>query len=219
MLSTRFSFTLALTIGKPKRNLAGIVGDRGDAVTQQISKRFLNLVAGFVLAMGLGGPASVSAQPKVSGVVEWGVWIDDDGCMHWMADGGIEGYMVPRRNKKTGKPVCLKINTCLVENTDALFTSNTADLTARGRTRLESFFKRTNAVGYAIYSHTDSRGSKGQNKRLSDHRATAVAGVAHSVGGLVERKIGFGESRPIASNSTAAGMQKNRRVEIVCYRW
>jgi len=43
--------------------------------------------------------------------------------------------------------------------------------------------------------------------------------VARSVGAVVEREIGYGERQPIATNSTAAGMQQNRRVEVVCYRW
>lgn len=54
---------------------------------------------------------------------------------------------------------------------------------------------------------------------LSQRRAKAVADVARSVGAVVEREIGFGERQPIAPNDSAANMQKNRRVEVVCYRW
>jgi outer membrane protein OmpA-like peptidoglycan-associated protein len=177
------------------------------------------MLGGLAVAVGLSGATSAIAQPKVTGKIEWGVWVDDDGCMHWWADGGLEGYMVPRRNPKTGKPVCLKKNTCLVENTDTMFATDSAKLTADGRARLESFFRGTDAFGYAIYGHTDSRASDSYNQRLSQRRAAAVGNVARSVGAMVERQIGFGESRPVASNSTAGGMSKNRRVEVVCYRW
>lgn len=173
------------------------------------------------LALGLAMPQAVAAQekPRQVGKIEWGAWIDDDGCMHWWADGGEEGYMVPRRDPKTGKPVCLKKNTCLVENTDTLFPTDGYTLTPAARARLERFFRSTNAFGYAIYGHTDSRASDAYNLRLSQRRAASVAAVARSVGAHVERQIGYGESRPVATNSTAEGMQKNRRVEIVCYRW
>lgn len=177
------------------------------------------MIGGAALALGLSGAQPVVAQPKVSGQIEWGVWVDDDGCMHWWADGGLEGYMVPRRNPKTGKPVCLKKNTCLVENTDTLFATDSANLTGYGRDRLRQFFQSTDAFGYAIYGHTDSRASNSYNQSLSERRAAAVGNVARSVGAMVERQMGYGESQPIASNSTAAGMQKNRRVEIICYRW
>lgn len=176
-----------------------------------------------VTALGLTGlwlsPAYAEKPPKVTGVIEWGIWIDPDGCMNWWADGGTEGYMVQRRDPKTGRPVCLKKNTCLVENTDVLFPSGSATLTAAGRQRLAKFFQDAGAFGYAIYGHTDSQGSAGSNDRLSTSRAKAVASVARAQGVSVERQIGFGETRPIASNSTAAGMKKNRRVEIVCYKW
>lgn len=176
-------------------------------------------VAVAALALAAAVPAQAQNKPRQVGVIEWGAWIDDDGCMHWWADGGFEGYMVPRRNPKDGKPVCLKKNTCLVENTDTLFATDSHRLTAHGRARLKSFFQAAGAFGYAVYGHTDARASDEYNMRLSQRRAKAVADVARSVGAVVEREIGFGERQPIATNSTAAGMQKNRRVEVVCYRW
>ena len=102
-----------------------------------LSRTVRMTLGGLALAVGLAGAMSASAQ-EVTGKIEWGVWIDDDGCMHWWADGGLEGYMVPRRDPKTGKPVCLKKNTCLVENTDTLFPTDGHKLTASGRARLES---------------------------------------------------------------------------------
>ena len=188
---------------------------------ERLSKALRMVIGGLALALGLGLATGAMAQaaPTVNGRIDWGVWIDVDGCMHWWADGGVEGYMLDRVNPKTGKPVCLKRNTCLVENTDTLFATDSAKLTADGRRRLEQFFSSAGAFGYAIYGHTDSRASADYNLRLSQRRADSVAAVAASVGAVVDRKIGLGESSAVASNSTAAGMQKNRRVEVVCYRW
>ncbi|MES2665123.1 MAG: OmpA family protein [Pseudomonadota bacterium] len=193
---------------------------------ERYSKAVRNVLRGLVVATGLAGvtlfgATEVMAQegPKVTGQIEWGAWVDDDGCMHWWADGGLEGYMVPRRDPKTGKPVCLKVNTCLVQNTDTLFATDSAKLTSSGRNLLSDFFRNAGAFGYAIYGHTDSRASDEYNMSLSQRRAKAVGDVARSVGAPVERQLGFGERQPIASNSSAAGMQKNRRVEVVCYRW
>ena len=182
---------------------------------------FRAMISGLALATGLiaGQAAFAQNRPEIAGKIEWGIWVDDDGCMHWWADGGLEGYMVPRRDPKTGKPVCLKKNTCLVENTDTLFATDSAKLTAAGRDRLRQFFSSAGAFGYAIYGHTDSRASDEYNMDLSQRRAKAVGDVARSVGASVERQIGYGERNPIASNGSAAGMAKNRRVEIVCYRW
>lgn len=199
---------------------------------ERISKAVLSAIAGAALAVaGFGGAAFAHPSktpheahqniegPQVTGQIQWGVWIDDDGCMHWWADGGLEGYMLDRVNPKTGKPVCLKRNTCLVENTDTLFATDSHKLTPAGLRRLEDFFRSAGAFGYAVYGHTDSRASDEYNMRLSQRRAKAVADVGRAMGAMVDREIGFGERQPVASNATAAGMQKNRRVEVVCYRW
>lgn len=167
----------------------------------------------------MAGPAHAQNADEVTGYVQWGVWVDRDGCMHWWADGGLEGYMLDRVNPKTGKPVCIKQNNCLTQNTDQLFATDSAHLTNSGRAYLQQFFQSAGAFGYAVYGHTDSRASDEYNMDLSQRRARAVADVGRSVGAVIEREIGFGERQPIASNNSAEGMQRNRRVEVVCYRW
>ena len=201
-------------------------------VKQDICESLRGGMAGLAVLAFVGASSAAVAQdaaqavqtvvpggPTIAGRINWGIWVDDDGCMHWWADGGLEGYMLDRVNPKTGKPVCLKKNTCLVENTDTLFATDSSRLTASGRSRLTQFFQQAGAFGYAIYGHTDSRASDSYNISLSQRRAASVASVARSVGAVVEREIGYGERQPIATNSTAAGMQQNRRVEVVCYRW
>lgn len=168
--------------------------------------------------MAIAEMASAQGTVTITGRVEPGLWVDPDGCLHWVADGGIEGYMEGRVNPHTGMPICLDVNTCAVANNDVLFHTDSARLTHSGRQQLAQFFQSAGAFAYAIYGHTDSRASDEYNIRLSQRRAAAVAGVARSVGARVAREIGYGERRPIASNATAAGMQQNRRVEIVCYR-
>jgi outer membrane protein OmpA-like peptidoglycan-associated protein len=188
------------------------------AVGQRFSRTVTALASAAAVSLALVGPAPVVAQEPTA-FVEWGVWVAPDGCMHWWADGADEGYMVNRVNPQTGLPVCLKVNTCLVENTDTLFATDSAHLTADGRARLENFFASAGAFGYAIYGHTDSRASDEYNIGLSQRRVASVADVARSQGAVVQREIGFGERNPIASNDTEAGMQQNRRVEVICYRW
>ena len=67
-----------------------------------------------------------------------------------------------------------------------------------------------------VYGHTDSSGSDQYNLELSNRRAMSVANYV-SGRGVDPRRIyvtGFGETQPIATNSTEAGKAANRRVEI-----
>ncbi|MEC7765201.1 MAG: OmpA family protein [Pseudomonadota bacterium] len=139
--------------------------------------------------------------------------------MHWWADGGVEGYMVSRRDPKTGRHMCLEKNTCAVQNSDVLFRTDSYQLTPQGQQWLRQFFANAGAFAYAVYGHTDSRASDEYNMRLSQNRANAVAAIGRQSGAVVDRVVGFGERQPIAPNNSAANMQKNRRVEIVCYRY
>jgi OOP family OmpA-OmpF porin len=66
-----------------------------------------------------------------------------------------------------------------------------------------------------VEGHTDSRGSDVYNQRLSDRRAHAVRDYLVSQFGIESSRVtavGYGESRPIATNDTAAGRAENRRV-------
>ena len=68
-----------------------------------------------------------------------------------------------------------------------------------------------------IEGHTDSRGSASYNLKLSRARARSVREYLMGQGVAGDRMVseGYGESRPIADNRTAAGRAQNRRVEFV----
>jgi outer membrane protein OmpA-like peptidoglycan-associated protein len=100
------------------------------------------------------------------------------------------------------------------------FATNSPDINA-------SFYPVLNSVGLVlkefdktvvdIGGHADSTGADDMNLDLSQRRANSVGSFLQSQGVAAQRVIatGYGETRPAASNDTAAGRQQNRRVEIV----
>lgn len=145
------------------------------------------------------------------------IWVDPDGCEHWVMDDGVEGYMDPHVSRE-GIPVCHEVNLCGVVNTDQLFATDSARISQSGQQRLREFFQGAGAISYTIVGHTDSRASDEYNMRLSSRRANAVASVARSIGARISDVRGYGERMPKAPNTTADGMAQNRRVEIMCWR-
>jgi outer membrane protein OmpA-like peptidoglycan-associated protein len=99
------------------------------------------------------------------------------------------------------------------------FKTDSADLNA-------SFFEVLNSVGKVVNEfeqtvievagHTDSTGSDQYNQQLSQRRADAVASYLKTRSVRADRiiTVGAGESHPVASNDTADGRQRNRRVEL-----
>jgi outer membrane protein OmpA-like peptidoglycan-associated protein len=69
----------------------------------------------------------------------------------------------------------------------------------------------------SIEGYTDSKGAEEYNMTLSTRRAEAVKAslIGRGLSSSRLQTIGFGESKPLASNDTEAGRQQNRRVRIV----
>ncbi len=67
-----------------------------------------------------------------------------------------------------------------------------------------------------VDGHTDSQGTEEKNQTLSENRAAAVKTYLVSKGISEERlkSTGYGSTKPVADNKTAAGRAKNRRTEL-----
>jgi outer membrane protein OmpA-like peptidoglycan-associated protein len=85
-------------------------------------------------------------------------------------------------------------------------------------TKVQQAIRAFSGARITVEGHTDSQGNDEFNQALSARRAIAVreyvlANMAISADRI--RAIGYGESRPIARNDTAAGRARNRRIDVV----
>lgn len=100
------------------------------------------------------------------------------------------------------------------------FDVNKADVKPAMRARLTQIAGALSKVpqqAVLIEGHTDSDGSSEYNLELSRLRAQSVRSLLVA-GGVAPERIeprGYGETRPMATNATAAGKAQNRRVELV----
>ncbi|OYW89479.1 MAG: porin [Pseudomonadales bacterium 32-61-5] len=81
---------------------------------------------------------------------------------------------------------------------------------------LADFMQQYPQTSTTVEGHTDSVGTDQYNQRLSERRASAVREVLVNQYGVESQRVdsvGYGESRPVADNSTEEGRQINRRVE------
>lgn len=107
---------------------------------------------------------------------------------------------------------------------DVFFGFNKATLTTAARGMLEEFFHgadNTTIDSIYIEGHTDSIGSETANIELSRRRCETLQSWLRqhtTPPGTPIHIRPFGKSRPIATNSTAAGRALNRRVELVIFR-
>ena len=104
-----------------------------------------------------------------------------------------------------------------------LFATNKAELNASAKNSLAQFANVLNSnkdCDVAIIGHTDNTGSDAINQPLSVSRANSVSNYLKSCGvqaSQIKSVEGQGSTNPVADNSTAAGRQQNRRVEVYMY--
>ena len=103
---------------------------------------------------------------------------------------------------------------------DVLFDTGKYDLRPQTRealARLSGIVLGHPGLKLEVEGHTDSTGSDELNQTLSEQRADTVRGylVQQGLAADAITARGFGKSSPVADNATAAGRQKNRRVELV----
>jgi outer membrane protein OmpA-like peptidoglycan-associated protein len=109
----------------------------------------------------------------------------------------------------------------VVELADILFDIDSAQLKPEALARLTELSKRINSSGkfeIRVEGHTDNTGAADYNLQLSQKRAREVANFLTknlNAGSQDISWIGHGMTKPAASNFTAAGRAKNRRVEII----
>lgn len=77
----------------------------------------------------------------------------------------------------------------------------------------------SNKLALVVHGHTDNTGSDAVNNPLSQNRANSVKNYIAAQGISATRITakGYGSTSPVADNSTAAGREQNRRVEITVY--
>lgn len=143
-----------------------------------------------------------------------------------LAGGGV-GYYMDRQEQKlriqlentgvsitrNGDNIILNMPGNVTFNTDsAMIKGSFYDVLSSVVLVVREFDKTT----IVITGHTDSTGSDQYNQTLSEQRSTSVGQyfMAQGIDRMRIMTIGYGESRPIADNSSEQGRQLNRRVEL-----
>jgi outer membrane protein OmpA-like peptidoglycan-associated protein len=133
------------------------------------------------------------------------------------------------RNRKAYQPQpvtlqpnkIIRIDTLILQ--EILFATGKAELQANTYPLLEEFCRKVtgrDVDSVVVEGHTDNQGSDEMNNRLSSSRVQTVlnffAGRSFVKPGRIVARA-WGETHPVADNSTSQGRQRNRRVEVLVY--
>ena len=129
------------------------------------------------------------------------------GCPHWA--GGVQGQ-IARELLEAGRVRLYGINFDVDSDVIRDESKPTLD-------KIVAILQSEKAMQLIIEGHTDSDGETQHNQILSQRRSESVKAYLVSAGISSSRLStkGFGESKPVAPNTTATGKAQNRRVELV----
>ncbi|GMU67343.1 MAG: cell envelope biogenesis protein OmpA [Acidobacteriota bacterium] len=105
-------------------------------------------------------------------------------------------------------------------DSDILFAVDSALLSGSSRAtvgEVAAVITEYEKTAVVVQGHTDAQGSEEHNQALSERRADAVRNflVGRGIDAARIVALGYGESEPVADNATAAGRERNRRVDIL----
>ena len=179
-----------------------------------------------------GGAIGAGAGAVVGGVIGKAAGNTAAGAIIGAAVGGTTGALIGRHMDKQAEELQRDLENAKVErvgegikitfNSGILFATNSDALQSNAQTeiaQLATTLKKYEDTNILIEGHTDNTGTRELNQRLSERRAESVASYLSGQGVSRNRMTtqGYAFDQPIADNSTAAGRQQNRRVEIAIF--
>ncbi|HEX3019271.1 MAG TPA: OmpA family protein [Chitinispirillaceae bacterium] len=182
--------------------------------------------------MARGGTIGAGIGAVVGGLVGYKAGNTAVGAIVGAAVGGTAGAAIGRYMDKQAAEIRRDLNNAKVErvgegikitfNSGILFDVNSHVLRNEARQNVNELARILNKykdTEILVEGHTDSTGSDRYNTSLSENRASSVSYQLKSQGVSSARISinGYGESQPVADNSTVSGRQQNRRVEIAIF--
>ncbi|WP_242693366.1 OmpA family protein [Sabulibacter ruber] len=179
-----------------------------------------------------GGLLGAGGGAVLGGIIGKATGNTARGAIIGAAVGGATGAIIGRRMDKQAEELEREMKNAQVERVgegikvtfDAglLFATNSAELQGNSRAdiqKLAETLKKYPGTNVLIEGHADNTGTDAINQPLSERRAQSVANYAISLGVEPNRiqTRGYGSTQPVADNSTAAGRQQNRRVEVAIF--
>jgi outer membrane protein OmpA-like peptidoglycan-associated protein len=179
-----------------------------------------------------GGAIGAAAGGAAGAIIGYQSGHTAEGAIIGAAIGGTGGALIGHYMDKQAKELQNDMKGARVErvgegikitfDSGILFDVNSSELRSTSKDNIKELARVLNKYGdtnILIEGHTDNSGTDQYNQTLSEQRAGSVSNylkIQNVLGNRIST-VGYGESQPVADNSTAMGRQENRRVEIAIY--
>lgn len=202
----------------PSAWVKGVVRDQQSGrVLAQADLVFTDVHSGEVIHRSRSGPdgSFFAVLPAYS---DYGLNTNKTGYLFHSAHFGLSDQSwerafeleVPLKSLRTGSHITLE-NVFFDTDSYSLMPESYSELD-----RLVALMEQHPRLRISLEGHTDSEGSNEGNQLLSERRAASVRGYLIDAGISSDRleARGYGQSRPLADNSSEKGRQQNRRTEL-----